>query len=303
MSTTRRTFLTDSFALLAATLVAEAQQAERVYRPRLLGPGGPPPPGSRWPISGRGHRQLIEALRELGYVEGRNLMVERRYAEGKNDRLPGLARELVRIPVDVIVAVSTAVEAPRDATKTIPIVIGFASDPVGRGFVASLARPGGNITGVTPIRRGRKSVRSGWSCSRKPCRERLESRASPEETPPLRFDGGPGPSTVKNTMAPTVYGRKSPLASDGDMPEAKTRATLSAGGGISLIDQTHADDHLRPCPVVTTHIRQNPTEHGSSAVFTIGADTSRPSPGRLSRRPCAKDRRREWEGPHHHELN
>jgi ABC transporter substrate binding protein len=114
--------------LLATSLAAEAQQAGRVYRLGLLGPGGRPPPGTSW-----GHLYLIEELRELGYVEGQNLVVERRYAEGKTDRLPGLARELVRIPVDVIVAVTaTAIDAAKDATRTIPIVMGFG----GPGFTA-----------------------------------------------------------------------------------------------------------------------------------------------------------------------
>ena len=130
-----------SLIVLAAPFVAEGQQAGRVYRLGILSPGALPPPGTSIPV--------VEALRELGYVERQNLVVERRYADGKTDRLPGLARELVQIPVDVIVAVSAAVEAAKDATKTIPIVMGFATDPVGRGFVASLARPGGNITGVS----------------------------------------------------------------------------------------------------------------------------------------------------------
>jgi putative ABC transport system substrate-binding protein len=141
----RRIFLTGVSALLAAPLAAEAQQAGKVYRLGILSPGGRPSPGTS-----SGHLHLIEVLRELGYVEGQNLVVERRYAEGKNDQLPGLARELVRTPVDVIVAATTtAVEAAKDATKTIPIVMGFAIDPVGRGFVTSLGRPGGNITGVS----------------------------------------------------------------------------------------------------------------------------------------------------------
>jgi putative ABC transport system substrate-binding protein len=89
------------------------------------------------------------ALRELGYVEGQNLIVERRYAEGKLDRFPGLARELVRLRVDVIVAITPgAIRAAKDATKTIPIVLYGNFDPVAAGFVESLARPGGNITGV-----------------------------------------------------------------------------------------------------------------------------------------------------------
>jgi hypothetical protein len=91
------------------------------------------------------------ALRELGYVEGKNLVVERRFAEGKIDRLPALARELVGLRVDVIVAVSAgAVQAAMGATKTIPIVM-IASDPVGHGLVANLARPGGNVTGVATV--------------------------------------------------------------------------------------------------------------------------------------------------------
>jgi len=137
----RRSFLTGVSALLAAPLAAEAQQAGRIYRLGILSSGGLPPPPE--------HLRFIEVLRELGYVEGQNLVVERRYAEGKTDRLPGLARELVRIPVDVIVPVSVAVDAAKDATKTIPIVMALAINPVGRGVVSSLARPGGNITGVS----------------------------------------------------------------------------------------------------------------------------------------------------------
>jgi putative ABC transport system substrate-binding protein len=94
---------------------------------------------------------LLAALRELGYVEGQNLVVEPRWAEGKVERLPGLARELVQLKVDVIVAISgSALRQARDATTTIPIVMvaGWNPDPVAAGFVASLARPGGNITGV-----------------------------------------------------------------------------------------------------------------------------------------------------------
>jgi putative ABC transport system substrate-binding protein len=89
------------------------------------------------------------ALRELGYVEGQNLVIEQRYAEGKLERLPGLMREMVQLRVDVIVAVSAAaIRAARDATATIPIVMYGNLDPVAAGFVASLARPGGNLTGV-----------------------------------------------------------------------------------------------------------------------------------------------------------
>jgi len=93
---------------------------------------------------------LRRGLRELGYVEGKNIAIEYRYAEGELDRLPGLADELVRMKVDVIVVSSTpAVLAARNATKEIPIVFHTIGDPVASGVVASLARPGGNITGLT----------------------------------------------------------------------------------------------------------------------------------------------------------
>jgi putative ABC transport system substrate-binding protein len=93
-----------------------------------------------------------QGLRELGYVEGQNIAIESRWAEGKPDRLPALAAELVKLKVDVIVAnLTPAVQAAKNATSTIPIVMASAGDPVGTGFVASLPRPGGNITGMTGI--------------------------------------------------------------------------------------------------------------------------------------------------------
>ncbi|WP_213290969.1 ABC transporter substrate-binding protein [Bradyrhizobium sp. sGM-13] len=92
---------------------------------------------------------LIEGLRDLGYIEGRDYIVEYRYAEGHYDRFPDLAAELVRLNVDVVVlGTPAAISAMRRATSTIPIIMAVVSDPVGNGFVSSLARPGGNITGL-----------------------------------------------------------------------------------------------------------------------------------------------------------
>jgi putative ABC transport system substrate-binding protein len=89
-----------------------------------------------------------QGLRELGYVEGKNIVIEWRFGDGKQDRLPALAAELVRLKVDIIVTGgSAATRAAKEATTTIPIVMMQDADPVGSGFVASLARPGGNITG------------------------------------------------------------------------------------------------------------------------------------------------------------
>jgi len=95
---------------------------------------------------------FLKALRELGYIEGRNLVVEWRFAEGSFERLPDLAADLVQLKVDVIVAVaSAAISAAKNATSTIPIVMATTGDPVGSGFVKSLARPGGNITGLSNL--------------------------------------------------------------------------------------------------------------------------------------------------------
>jgi putative ABC transport system substrate-binding protein len=108
-------------------------------------------------------------LRELGYIEGQNIAIEYRNAEGKFDRLPELAAELVRVKVDIIVVAGgvPVIRPVKDATNTIPIVmLGVPADPVEAGLVESLARPGGNVTGS---QRSPESWRqSGWSCSKKP---------------------------------------------------------------------------------------------------------------------------------------
>jgi len=140
----RRTFLAGKGAvLIAAPLAVEGQPVRKVYRLGLLIPGVRVDASS--PVTAN---VLPLVLRELGYVEGQNLVIERRFAEGNLDRLPGLARELVELCVDVLVAASTlSVRAAKDGTKTIPIVMLLSySDPVALGLVASLARPGGNLT-------------------------------------------------------------------------------------------------------------------------------------------------------------
>jgi putative ABC transport system substrate-binding protein len=142
--TDRRRFLLNSLAgALAAPLAAGAQQAGKVWRVGVLSPG-PSPPGPLEP--------LREGLNEHGYIEGRNLAIEWRFAEGQSDRLPGLARDLVGRGMDCIVAISTpAAKAAKNATARIPIVIVRLADPVGTGLVASFARPGNNITGITAM--------------------------------------------------------------------------------------------------------------------------------------------------------
>jgi putative ABC transport system substrate-binding protein len=129
-----------ALALLAAPWLAEAQPAGKVYRIGLLSPTA----------QGFGVEAFREGLRALGYVEGHNIVIEHRSAEGRFDRLPELAAELVRLRVDVIVAVVTQASlAAKNATQTIPIVMLAVGNPVGAGLVASLAQPGGNVTGTS----------------------------------------------------------------------------------------------------------------------------------------------------------
>jgi putative ABC transport system substrate-binding protein len=140
----RRAFLGSlAGGLLAAPLVAGAQPAGKVYTVGALSTGFPDPAQDWW-------QPFLEAMRERGYIEGRNFIVKRAMADGRPDRLAGLAAGLVRAKVDIILATSGAeTRAARQATSTIPIVMIFAPDPVGQGLVASLARPGGNVTGLT----------------------------------------------------------------------------------------------------------------------------------------------------------
>ena len=134
-------FLIFILSILVAPLGSEAQPAGKVYRIGYLSLGSP---------SDGVSRPLRDTLRQLGYVEGQNLLIESRFADAKVDQLPSLAADLVRRNVDLIVTIGTPpVQAAKEATATIPIVMAGSADPVEHGFVASLAQPGGNVTGVT----------------------------------------------------------------------------------------------------------------------------------------------------------
>jgi ABC-type uncharacterized transport system substrate-binding protein len=137
--------LTFCATLFAVSLPAEAQQPTKVPR---IGYFQAPPPSA---VAAR-TEAFQQGLRELGYVEGKNIVIERRFAEGKSERVPALAAELVHLKVDVIVTGgSILTRAAKEATVTIPIVMAQDIDPVSNGFVASLARPGGNVTGLSTL--------------------------------------------------------------------------------------------------------------------------------------------------------
>jgi putative ABC transport system substrate-binding protein len=133
--------------LLALCFPVWAQQPTKIPRIGYLSGNYPANPGPNV-------EAFRQALRGLGYIEGKNILIEYRYSEGKNERMPSLVAELVKLKVDVLVSgVGPAIRAAQQATTTIPIVIVAAGDPVATGYVNSLARPGGNITGITRLTR------------------------------------------------------------------------------------------------------------------------------------------------------
>jgi len=131
--------------LLALSVPAEAQQPKKIYRIGYLTTSSV--------ASGASNRKaFIDALRQLGYIEGQNLLIESRYADGRDDRLPELAADLVRLKVDVILAGATqATIAAKNASGTLPIVMATSSDPLGKGLAENLSRPGKNVTGFSTM--------------------------------------------------------------------------------------------------------------------------------------------------------
>jgi putative ABC transport system substrate-binding protein len=148
----RRRYLVGIAAALFAPLGAEAQKKAPTIG--VLSPWGAS-------LVARGQREPFErGLRDLGWTPGSNILIEQRYAEGKSERLPNLAAELIQMKIDVIVAHGdAAIRAAREATRTIPIVMAAAGDAVSEGHVASLARPGGNVTGLSLFVEGRIEVK------------------------------------------------------------------------------------------------------------------------------------------------
>ena len=139
----RREFITlVGGAAALAPFAAQAQQAGKLPTIGFLG-ASTPSNWSQWTAA------FVQRLRELGWVEGRTVAIEYRWAEGRFERFSEFAAEFVRLKVDVIVTVGSAVPPAKQATATIPIVFALGSDPVGSGLIASLARPGGNVTGLS----------------------------------------------------------------------------------------------------------------------------------------------------------
>jgi putative ABC transport system substrate-binding protein len=143
--TSRRVFIAGAVTLLAAPLTARAQPPGKVYRIGMLERTSPE-------VNAANLEGFRQGLRARGYVEGKQFVIEYRSAEGRDERFPSLAADLVRLRVDIILARGTpAVLAAKTASGTIPVIITGVGDPVAQGIVATLARPGGNVTGLSPV--------------------------------------------------------------------------------------------------------------------------------------------------------
>lgn len=194
------------FCLLTAPLVAEAQPGAKVYRIAYLG-------NSSATLEPELVSAFRQGLRDLNYVEGKNLIIEYRWAEGRYDRFPALVAEVVQLKVDVIVTAGTpAILAAKNGTRTIPIVMAVIGDPVAAGVVPSLARPGGNITGsasMTPDIDGKrlellKEMAPGEA-------RRSAHRAAHDVRAGDQSQGRPGPSADHSAIPAAAGGRGYPV--------------------------------------------------------------------------------------------
>ena len=223
--------------LLAPCSAVEAQQPGKVPRIGYVsGSGDAKTPG---PLV-EGFRQ---GLRDLGYIEGKNILVEYRYVDEGLDRIPGLVTELVQLKVDVLVATATqAIRAAKQATKTIPVVIASPTDPVAAGFIDSLARPGGNITGVVRLTRELSGKRL----------ELLKEAVPRISRVGVLWDGNaPGPAIAFKEYEAVARGLKLEFQSlevrgpDPDVDGAFQAAAKGRANALIVVRSREVDRHLK----------------------------------------------------------
>ena len=218
--TTRRRFL-GGLGALAAPGLAAAQASGKVARVGLVSIGTDPARPETW-------RAFDDALRALGYIEGRNLVMRRAFAAGDFGRLPGLIAAMIRDGVDVIVTSGTReTRAARQASATIPIVMTVVNDPVAEGFVASLARPGGNITGTSFLVPGLSQKYIEWLKETVPSATRfVVVNSGPNPVAPIRRELDAAASALRVTLE---YAKVEDLAG---IEAALRRARASGVGGV-----------------------------------------------------------------------
>jgi len=234
-----------ALAVLAAPLAAEAQRADKVYRVGYL-------EGSSGSAGAPFLAAFRQAMYELGYVEGRNLVLDARSAEGKFDRFPSLARELVRLNPDVLfVATTVGTRAAKAATTTIPIVFVRVGDPVGSGLVSDLARPAGNITGITTISAELTAKRLELLKEMVPTASRIAALVNP--------DAPIGPVQIRNAEAAArILGLQLhpvlAVRDSGDLQGAFEAAVRSGASAVlRMVDFTRSDLRVETAKLALKH--------------------------------------------------
>jgi putative ABC transport system substrate-binding protein len=295
-------------ALLAAPLVAKAQQSGKIYRIGLLGTVPRTEPGAARIWDG-----FFQGLRQLGWVEGQNIAIEQRYSEGRPERLPALAAELVRLKADVLVAAAYTADAAKAATRTIPIVMTNYGDPVGTGLVASLARPGGNVTGVSTLipdlagkqlqllkealpQLSRVAVLANPASNPRSLREaEIAARALKvqlqilEVAAPTEFDGALSTATKKSAEAllvlgdPMFFGERArivELATKNRLPMMGIQVEFAEAGGLLTFGVDQRDSFRRAATYVDRILKganpaELPVEQPTKFTLAINLKTAR----------------------------
>ena len=209
-----------ALSLALAPLAVKAQEAGKVYRVGYVTLGSQPTQSGLW-------RSFLDAMRELNYVEGRNLVVRLAFAEGRPERLPSLIADLMEAKVDVIVTTSTQeTMAAKRASTTIPIVMTVAPDPVEQGLVASLARPGGNVTGLTSMAPGTSQKLVELLREAVPLASRFVVVGTPGSSPEIRRELQAAAQRIRVTLSFIE------LQSPDDFDSALARAKKDGASGI-----------------------------------------------------------------------
>ena len=240
--------------------VAQAQQPKKVPRIGYLSTNSPAAMSTRT-------EAFRQGLRDLGYVEGKNIVIEYRYAEGKRDRLPALAAELVRLNVDIIVSAGGygTASATQQATNTIPIVMTNVTDPVGSGFIASLARPGANITGLAALTEDLAGKRLELLKETFPKVSRIAVLLDPEDPSKIvELKGIQAPAKVLGVNLQAIEVR-----SPSDFQSAFKAATRERAGALLVLQNTVTNTGRKPIAELATKNRL-PTSWAESGLMDAG---------------------------------
>ena len=267
----RRSFFILCGGLLAAPIAAEAQQAGKLRRIAVLMGYGESDPEAKALFSA-----FAQGLSELGWADGRNLLMDIRWAPGRVDLMRAYAKELVDLQPDVILANSTPVTAAlHRATQTIPIVFVIVSDPVGQGFVASLARPGGNVTGFSQVQTAMTSKWLGLLKELSPGLKRAAMMFNPDTAPYIRSFFLPSFEAAAQSFR--VGATVAPVRSDAEIEAAIAALAREPRGGLLVMPDNFVEIHRATIIAAAARnhvpaVYQTPLQARNGGLLSYGAD-------------------------------